>query len=268
MADRHIKEATHYYSKSGEPVYETPSADGSKMVKTTLAHARKKKLMPSVTTVLKMMDKPSVTEWLIDLYLKGIFGLKREWETFSDFDEFKKFAQDSIRVERESAAKAGTDIHAMIGSCFEQNLKHSNPDIVAICKKVKQYFDAMGCDRYDFEISFASKMGYAGCVDMRCFSGEDIMYIVDFKTTNEKQYPKIIKKPYDDYRMQGAAYSAGMFPLWKKPQFVNWIINRDNLDQHEPYTWKQADLEDGLEMFLHVLSYWELKNKYSAAEEF
>ena len=64
----YASESCHYYTKEGKPAYEVPSADGKKMVKTTIVQARKMDLLPSVTTIMKMFSKDGVNEWILNHY--------------------------------------------------------------------------------------------------------------------------------------------------------------------------------------------------------
>ena len=60
-------ESSHWYdSATGEPRHEIPKAKGDGMRKPTIADARKLKLLPSVTSILKVIDKPALTTWKIE----------------------------------------------------------------------------------------------------------------------------------------------------------------------------------------------------------
>ena len=51
----------HWYKQDGSPCYEVPYADPKKgMRSTTIRDARKLNLVPSVTTILQVMDKPGL----------------------------------------------------------------------------------------------------------------------------------------------------------------------------------------------------------------
>ena len=55
-------EGCHWYTKDGQPMYEVASADGKRKIKTTLRQARTMNLFPSVTTILKVLEKSGVNE--------------------------------------------------------------------------------------------------------------------------------------------------------------------------------------------------------------
>jgi hypothetical protein len=52
----------HWYDLDGNPCHTSVGAKGQE-VKTTLTQARKRGLMPSVTTVLDILGKPELDRW-------------------------------------------------------------------------------------------------------------------------------------------------------------------------------------------------------------
>src|SRR5512136_668210 len=55
-------ENAHWYRRDGEPLHSVPSAKGEPRP-TTLRDARKLGLLPSVTNVLGVINKPELVEW-------------------------------------------------------------------------------------------------------------------------------------------------------------------------------------------------------------
>ena len=53
----------HWYSRTGEPMHWVKRASGEGTRPTTLADARKLDLLPSVTTILRTLDKPPLNRW-------------------------------------------------------------------------------------------------------------------------------------------------------------------------------------------------------------
>ena len=59
-----MKKSAHWYSAAGQACHEVPnkSKPGTSRP-TTLRDARTMKLLPSVTTILGLLDKPQLTDW-------------------------------------------------------------------------------------------------------------------------------------------------------------------------------------------------------------
>jgi hypothetical protein len=55
--------SSHWYSLDGKPCHTVPNKDGDGTRTTTLRDARKLQLLPSVTTIIGILDKPQLTKW-------------------------------------------------------------------------------------------------------------------------------------------------------------------------------------------------------------
>jgi hypothetical protein len=54
---------SHWYSLNGRPCHTVPNKDGDGERNTTLREARKLGLLPSVTSIIGILDKPQLTKW-------------------------------------------------------------------------------------------------------------------------------------------------------------------------------------------------------------
>ena len=59
---RFSSDSTHWYTSAGQPMHTVIGANG-KARSATLADARKQDLLPSVTNILGVVNKPALTEW-------------------------------------------------------------------------------------------------------------------------------------------------------------------------------------------------------------
>jgi len=107
-------EASHFYLKDGTPFYEVPYKDPTKgMRKATLADARKVNALPSVTTILRILDKPALTRWLIEQAVLAVLTTPRlDGEVLDVFIERVLLVTKSRTKKRDAAAELGTKIHA------------------------------------------------------------------------------------------------------------------------------------------------------------
>ena len=63
--NKFTSESGHWYTQEGEPMYTIIGANGKER-NTTLRDAKKENLVPSVTTILGMIAKPSLENWKIN----------------------------------------------------------------------------------------------------------------------------------------------------------------------------------------------------------
>src|SRR5210317_2569833 len=97
--NKFTSESGHWYTQEGEPMYTIIGANGKER-NTTLRDAKKENLVPSVTTILGMIAKPSLENWKINQALNSALTLeKNESETLEEFAYRCK--QDSKRIGQE-----------------------------------------------------------------------------------------------------------------------------------------------------------------------
>ena len=162
-------ESGHWYDKEGEPMYTIIGANGKER-NTTLRDAKTLGLVPSVTTIMKMIAKPSLENWKINQILNAVMTLKqKKGETMQAFAYRCK--QDGSKIGKQ-AAEQGTKIHAQIEKGFLGKSKNKP------FKAVKKILDELYPDEeWIAEPSFCADQGYGGKIDLYSKSG----IFVDFK---------------------------------------------------------------------------------------
>src|SRR5262249_7873584 len=107
-------ENTHWYRRDGEALHSVPSAKGSlqtvTMRPTTLRDARKLGLLPSVTNVLGVINKPELVEWKMTQAVLAALTLPR-----ADGEELGAFAKrvvEDAQSQVKGAAEFGSAFHA------------------------------------------------------------------------------------------------------------------------------------------------------------
>src|SRR5437016_2468468 len=99
----------HWYRRDGAPLHSVPSAKGE-MRPTTLRDARKLGLLPSVTNVLGVINKPELVEWKMTQAVLAALTLPRmEREDLGVFA--RRVVEDAQRQVR-TAADFGSAFHA------------------------------------------------------------------------------------------------------------------------------------------------------------
>jgi len=248
-------ESGHWYKPDGTPAYTVAKKDGSGDRPTTLRDARKMNLVPSVTTILKVLHKQALVQWLIEqAVLVAVTSPRLPGEELDAFIERVLHTEKQQDVESQKARDLGTDIHAAIeravtGETWDEALApHVNP----VLESLKQFG----------EMRWAEKVivgnGYAGKTD---YIAEDdkAITVVDFKTA--KTLPK--DEPWDEHKLQLAAYASGLGNTGEKPiRTVNIYISTKEHGKLKvvPSDDWSGTLHNG---FLPLVKYWQWVSGYS-----
>lgn len=201
-------ESSHFYTAQGDPLYEIPRADGKGMRKFTLADARKMdpKPLPSVTTILKILHKQALVDWLIEqacLALMTTPRLPNEPD-----DAFVQRVLHTERVQDQESQKArdrGTEIHAALEALFQgQPISDEidpwvRPAFQAVCK-----YGELACTE-----KILVGAGYAGKCDLIQLA-KDCWWLWDWKSA--KKLPDPAKGgAWSEHRLQASAYANAWF---------------------------------------------------------
>lgn len=245
-------ESGHWYTTDGKPCYEVLKADGKGMTPTTLRHARKMNLLPSVTTILRVLDKPALTAWKIEQAVLAVMTTPRQPEEADDAFIKRVLSVDKEQdKERDAAAQLGTDIHAAIELALT-----GNPYDVALADFVTPVLTAVakfGTVHSTERIIVGG--GYAGRTDAIASDSSDTETVIDFKSTK-----KLPKESYTEHRMQLAAYAMGMgFPV--KVRTANIYIS--TVDRGQISVCVNEDVEETFKAFQHLLAVWQWLSDYT-----
>lgn len=189
----------HFYHKDGTPCYTVPRAKGGGQRATTLADAKKMGLLPSVTTILRCVDKPALTQWLIKTNVEAALTTPRiEGEDLDAFME-RVMSQDA-QEEGQKARDKGTEIHADMERYLSGNIHEVDPLILPWIEPAGKFVMEKG------EVVVCEKTlvgcGYAGKCDLILRLPDGTLEVVDFKTTK-----KLPRKAWDEHLLQGAMYA-------------------------------------------------------------
>jgi hypothetical protein len=220
---------------------------------TTLRDARTESLVPSVTTVLNVMAKPALIQWLQKQVLMAALTLPRIQGEPED-DYISRIMADSKEQGR-AAADAGTDIHASIQGFYEGVVSTRHE---AHVKGTVEALDALfGQQGWIAERAFGHSHGFGGKCDLHSAIGDGI--VVDVKTKEFTDPNKV--DTYDDHLMQLAAYRVGLGV--PKARCANAFVSRSVPGLVVIKEWEEEDLQRGWEMFCSLLKFFQLKNKHS-----
>ena len=245
-------ESQHWYTRDGVPRYTVIGKNGKER-NTTLRDARTESLVPSVTTILNVMAKPALMQWLQRQVLMAALTLPRI-DSEPEEDYINRIMLDS-KEQGKAAADAGTDIHASIQGFYEGEVVNRHE---AHVKGTVAILDAMfGQQAWIAERAFGHSHGFGGKCDLHCTEGDGI--VVDVKTKEFSDPNKV--DTYDDHLMQLAAYRVGLGV--PKARCANAFVSRSVPGLVVIKEWEEADLQRGWEMFCSLLKFWQLKNQHS-----
>lgn len=250
----------HWYNKEGQPEY-TQTARAGHERPTTLSDAKKKGLFKSVTTILKLLDKPGLTRWTQDQILDA--ALSNPISKFSDYSDesiiqWKAIVLDKANKIGRDTAELGSRIHDSLEGHFnpqktqDESLKDfTRPAIESMYKNIDKSF----LELCHVEQSFSNTTHrFGGKVDF--FSRQDKGLILDFKTKNKDEVNP--KTPYFEHCMQLAAYRIGLdLP---EATCYNLYISSTKKGQVYLHRWAEEEVSRAERMFLLLNEYFDLSN--------
>ena len=244
-------ESGHWYAQNGDPAYTIVGANGNKR-NTTLRDARKHALVPSVTSVLGIADKPALTNWKLDRALEASLRLS-QWNGETDQQFIGRCKREAKKI-GQTAAKRGSEIHAKIelGFLFGAD----TAEYVAVRAVIDELYPN---ETWHAEASFCTE-GYGGKIDLHSDSG----IFIDFKTKDNLDVETASRLVYDEHGMQLSAYANGK--RFYNPERCSIFIDRDDVSKVCHYVWDKETHKKHLKMFKNLLEYWQLTKNYQSGE--
>ena len=194
---------SHWYSLDGTLHTQVANASKGGMRDTTMKDARKHGWLPSVTTVLQLLNRPGLNEWRVRQAAWHGMLYGQQMVQFPDTSYIKDVVAEADKVV-EAAADFGTDFHAAVAHWLGGRDYIGRLDTMSILEGFIEWYNNHDIQCLMAECSFASEeYGYAGTID---FIGtwNDRPVLVDFKT---QEGPATF---YDEYPLQLVAYSLGI----------------------------------------------------------
>jgi len=250
----------HFYEKleSGEiiPRHFVPMTTKDGLRPTRISDVKKaanegKTWVPSVTTILDVLDKRALTNWKIDQHL-SIAYKNPDLSTDNErgyIDEIKRLTE----LQMDKAPAAGSNFHTDMQNFITGN-KISSPRF-NLCKKVyRGISDKTGNEpvlMWLTEQNFISDMGYGGQIDLTLPD-----WVIDYKTKQKADKFKPGKMVYDEHWMQLAAYREAVKPKGRAANI--FVCLKDGQVEFVEHTEEQ--LQRGWKMFHHAKELWYLQN--------
>lgn len=246
---------SHWYERDGSPRYTIIGKNGKER-DTTLKDGRQLGLVPSVTTILNVLNKAALVEWKVKQGILAALTLPR---ASSESDEvFLARVLDDSKQQAIQAAEEGTRIHDAIEASFKGPPVPDvyQPHVAAVHAKLKETFP----DVTDWiaETAFASPLGYGGKVDLHSPSTG---IVIDHKSKDMS--PGEEKRLAYDQDWQLSAYHKG---LNLKPNVcANIFVSRTHPGYVEIHVWTQEEIARAWNVFECALAAWKCIKRYDSS---
>lgn len=241
----------HWYTREGDPFYEVEKRGGG-LRAVTIADARKIGAVPSVTTILSVIDKPALTNWKVDQGILAALTLPRI-DGEAEADWLRRVKLDS-QQQAKDAASEGTRIHDALEQFYKG--KAIPPQYLPHCNAVADHLADLFPNVSDWvaEKSFSAH-GFGGKVDLHSPSTG---IVVDFKG-KDGDFTDGKKLAYDQH-WQLAPYQYGL-RLALAP-CANIFVSRTHPGKVASHIWSEDDVAGGLRVFLAAFSLWKAMRGY------
>lgn len=264
--------STHWYYTDGRPCYELAKKDGKGMKSPTLADARKLNLLPSVTSIINLLDKPALTSWKVEQGVLAVLTTPRQLDPATGVleadDAFVHRVMQVEKVQDEEAATArdkGTAIHDTLEAVLTQ--KDLTPDQMALLPWIAPAVHGIRAHGkvYKTEQILVGD-GFAGRTDL-ILEAPAWWEVWDFKST--KKLPD--KGSWDEHVLQLAAYAAAFIgcvaPDKTKPvKTFNCYISTVEEGKFAIFENNADWAKDFAEGFMPLVRFWQWKNNFKPAQ--
>ena len=261
----------HWYQPDGTLIAQVPFKDvkrAGEMKDTTLRDARELRLLPSVTTVLQLLDKPQLSRWKQEQALEAVF---------SGLAHSKQEAIDHVDKIGTDAADLGTAIHYGV-SCGLGGVEPFYGSILVrqVVRPIvegfmNQWYPVSGlrCDKSEHTVVH-SELGYAGTID---FLGwlNGVPIIGDFKTRDFTELDESRKSAfwYDEYPLQLAGYDLALEDPALARERWSFVISRQVPGLVAARKWDEETKwpnSRGNRAWLSLFDTWQHLNNYYPME--
>ncbi len=247
-----MSESSRFYDKDGS------CADrlkiGGKWKKVRIDIAGKYCLAPSSTTILKLLDKPFVTRWMVGRAVAKTMELVKDKPKLGA-EALTALVRAELEKDRTITTDTGKILHAIKDRFFQGTLVDEDREKYAIFIEGLAGF----CQRQQVKPEdFIVEQG--GYHPTEFFGGqEDAMVpgilLADLKSCNlEKKRNKdgSTMKPFYEHGLQLASYDLLFGPFQRH---FNWYVDRETHELHV-HEWQPLEIKRLRSDFLHLKELW------------
>jgi hypothetical protein len=263
-------EGNHWYTVDGMAAHTQPTKKGAKnpFRPTTIKDAKEQKLLPSVSSILKVVANPALDRWKMMKVAEACY--KQPPIGDESLDDYTRTVLDKAFDEASSAADLGTRIHANIEAQLTGKLlPHMEPEALqpalAALDKVREMGLLIEASE---ERVVCKRHGFAGTCDLvfahRIAKGIDYHGVLDFKTTKTKE-----GEPIATRFGQPAQIAAYLSAHWNNGMGINdhdlgynLYVSTTEIGRVDVVKYDHTTLQSEFDMFLHACAIWRHRYAY------
>lgn len=263
----------HFYTLAGKPCHEQPTV--SKNAKsptrpTTIADAKRLGLLPSVSTITKVLHAPGLETYKMKEVAKACF--QNPPHPGEEMDPYVKAMVEKSSEDAAGAADVGTLIHDALECAFTGEQRKADTVTIA---HMEYHIDTFVhpalklIENHGWEIVASEKVlvnaaeGYAGTTDLIIKTRDGITGIADFKSKRTKPGKPV--EPSETHPCQIAAYSMAH---WSNLGYgANIYISTTEPGRVEIVPYSPQELHAAWLAFLDMASLWRWLNSYDPRKQ-
>ena len=251
------QESGHWYTSDGQSAHVIVGANGKER-NTTVADARKLKLLPSVTSVLGILEKPNLTAWKIEQAILSSLTLPRQQD--EDLTEYAKRCVADSKESTTKAAQHGTDMHVEMENILLGKPTSKEPFLQPYIETFRNWAKENVEDTYWCEKALVGR-GYAGRCDAMVKLKGIGDAVIDLKNRkyNSRYEPFYLESDCPQLSCYRHAIEDEVVggPL----ACVSVVLPSNDPSKILTKQWDEEDLVESFKAFQHLLKIWAwLKN--------
>jgi ATP-dependent exoDNAse (exonuclease V) beta subunit len=260
---------SHWYTRDGLPRHKQRKKDGEER-DTHVGDAKKQKLLPSVTEIIKIKSEPG-----LEAHRRRAIAAAAYLCPPSSFETEKEWTAHIMKKADEPgnlAKEFGNLIHARMEGIVsgreplvesEMVVLPEGPEVpmASLINPTLIVLNDLNLQVQSTERILTSRLGYAGTSDMLA-TKDGLPIILDYKTTKTEEGEPIVI--YPAYQMQIAAYWNAAYPLHSGSGMggYNIFISSTEPGRVEAHWYDGEELEDAWKEFVACLVLWKQAKKY------
>jgi len=208
--------------------------------------------LPSVTTVLSILNKPALMHWAVKItvqyigtHLEELKNSLTEEEAIRILEEAKK----ETERQQERALNIGSLVHQWIERWTEGEIEEISLEIKQPVGAFLEWTKSNNFIVLEKEQTVYSKKGFAGTLDLVAKLNKKL-YIIDIKTSSGF---------YPEYVLQIGAYKMAYEEMKKTKRLKMGILRLDKVTGSPEFKDYSNEYSKASKAFLHLLGYWRLQ---------
>jgi hypothetical protein len=201
--------SSHWYRDTSETVHTVPNKSKPGTYRpTTIRDAKAMSLLPSVTSILSVIAKPQLVQWLCEQAILSALTLPRERGEIDD--AFAERVVHDSKAQSRQAAEKGSFLHGLAEYYLTKgHVSIPDPEMRKLFDPIQRWVDEnVESVVFAEKVLVNKEQGYAGTCDLYCKLKEIGLAICDFKGQKYRENKLGAFDPsfYSEFPLQLCAY--------------------------------------------------------------